>query len=171
MSTEALKSQPLVGGDELNAVEVEIIDLFVNAVRLLGIPKSVGEIYGLLFVSSEPVPLDALVDRLKMSKGSASQGVKLLRTIGAVKHVYVPGDRRDHYVAETQLKKLASGFIKEELEPHIDSGKERLTRLRELQRDLPAGDVSDFYSDQIDQLGRWHGRARKLLPLVARILD
>ena len=51
--------------DALNSLEVEVIDLFVNAVKMLGFPKSVGEIYGLLFISKEPLPLDTLVERLK----------------------------------------------------------------------------------------------------------
>jgi hypothetical protein len=35
----------------LNALEVEMIDLFVQFSRVLGQPRSVAEIYGLLFVS------------------------------------------------------------------------------------------------------------------------
>ena len=63
----------------LSPLEVEVIDLFVNAVKIVGIPKSVGEIYGLLFVAPEPLPLDALVEQLQISKGSASQGLRFLR--------------------------------------------------------------------------------------------
>ena len=64
----------------MSALEVEAIDLFISFVRLLGMPKSVGEIYGLLFASAEPLALDALMQRLYMSKGAASQGLKVLRS-------------------------------------------------------------------------------------------
>src|SRR4029450_3850395 len=89
-------------GSELSSIEVEAIDLFVSAVRLLGLPRSLGELYGLLFISPGPLSIDDLVERLRISKGSASQGLKALRQIGAVKVTYVPGDRRDHYIAETE---------------------------------------------------------------------
>ena len=74
----------------LSGVEVGVIDFFVSAVKVLGMPKSIGEIYGLLFVSPQPLPLDVLCQRLSMSKGSASQGLKLLRAFGAVKAVTAP---------------------------------------------------------------------------------
>ena len=71
----------------LTSIEMDVIGVFVNAVKLLGMPRSVGEIYGLLFITPEPLPLDALVVRLGISKGSASQGLKVLRGLGAVKQV------------------------------------------------------------------------------------
>lgn len=161
--------------DGLNSLEVEVIDLFVNAVKMLGFPKSVGEIYGLLFISRDALPLDALVERLSISKGSASQGLRLLKSVNAVKSVYVAGDRRDHFKAETQLKKLAGGFIREELEPHLASGGDRIARLKQNLEDFPSGadevEVEEFYNDQIEQLERWHTKGRRLLPLIAKFLD
>lgn len=158
------------GTAALTAVEVEVIDLFVNVVRILGFPKSVGEIYGLLYISPEPLPLDALVSRLNISKGSASQGLKVLRAFGAVKPVYVPGDRRDHYAAETELKKLAAGFIREEIKPRLDSGAGRLARLEGL-----TGESSDsqaeFYRTRIAKLAQWHTRSQSLMPLLTGMLD
>ena len=107
-------------GASLSAIEVEVIDLFVSVMRLIGLPRSLGEIYGLLFISTLPLTLDDLVSRLQISKGSASQGPKTLRQIGAVKVTYVPGDRRDHFIAETELKRLAAGFIRPDAAPPRD---------------------------------------------------
>ena len=54
---------------------------------MLGLPKSIGEIYGLLYVTQEALSLDDLVSRLGISKGSTSQGLKMLRKLGAVREV------------------------------------------------------------------------------------
>ncbi|HWB07063.1 MAG TPA: hypothetical protein VG796_28830 [Verrucomicrobiales bacterium] len=158
------------GIEPLSEVEVEVIGVFVNAVKILGMPKSVGEIYGLLFIAPEPMPLDALVARLNISKGSASQGLKLLRAFGAVKLVYSPGDRRDHFAAETDLKKLAAGFIREEIGPHLDSGAERLERLRELSGGVNT-EQGDFFRERIGKLAHWHARSRSVMPLISGMLD
>ncbi len=40
--------------------------------------------------------MDDLMQRLDISLGAASQGLKALRSVGAVKAVYSPGERRDH---------------------------------------------------------------------------
>src|SRR5947207_5057055 len=87
-----LKKRPIV--TPLTSLETEIIDFFVQLSRLLGQPRSLAEIYGLLFISARPLAMDHLIERLHLSKGSASQGLKFLRSIGAARTVYVPGDRR-----------------------------------------------------------------------------
>ena len=64
------------GSTEVNVELEELVRVFfADAVKVLGLPKSVGEIYGSLFISREPVSLDDLVERLGMSKGSGSQGL------------------------------------------------------------------------------------------------
>jgi hypothetical protein len=53
-------------------------------VQVFGVPKSVGQIYGLLYASPEPLSFSDIVERLDISKGSASQGLQLLRSLGAI---------------------------------------------------------------------------------------
>lgn len=156
---------------DLAPLDVEVIDLFVSAVKLLGIPKSIGEIYGLLYVSPEPLPLDTLVERLRISKGSASQGLRFLRNLGAVKAVYVAGSRRDHFTAETELKRLASGVIKGEFQPHVENGEVRLARLADMAGNAGAGSDGEFYRERIGKLRNWHRQASRLLPLVLKFLS
>jgi DNA-binding transcriptional regulator GbsR (MarR family) len=161
-------------GPALSAIEVEVIDLFVSVMRLVGLPRSIGEIYGLLFISTVPLTLDDLVNRLQISKGSASQGLKTLRQIGAVKVTYVPGDRRDHFVAETELKRLAAGFINGQMLPHLETGKARLLRMRDLEKQAGGkqnSGLTRLHRDRIDKLEHWHRRARALAPLVGKFLD
>jgi DNA-binding transcriptional regulator GbsR (MarR family) len=157
------------GAEGMGELEVQVIDLFVRGVRVLGLPKSVGEIYGMLYISPQPLALDALVGRLRMSKGSASQGLKFLRHLGAVSVVYVAGDRRDHYAAQMELKALVSGFMKGELQPHLESGAQRLGRLQA----LVAEDVSehaDLYRSRVQKLETWRARGSELLKLVEDLL-
>jgi HTH-type transcriptional regulator, glycine betaine synthesis regulator len=154
----------------LTALEVEVIDLFVAGTRLLGLPRSLGEIYGLLFLSPEGLTIDQMVTRLRISKGSVSQGLKTLRMLGAVKVTYVAGDRRDHYGAETDLKSLVSGFISGQMVPHLETGEVRLARLRELE--AAAGETLDAARRaRLEKLAYWHHRARTLAPLAGRFLD
>src|SRR4249919_164975 len=106
------ENPPLAGLSEL---EIEAVDMFINFLRLIGLQKSVGEIYGLLFISPRPLSMEEIMKRLNLSLGAASQGLKLLRSFGAVKAVYSPGIRRDHFAADLELSKFATVFIKEEL--------------------------------------------------------
>lgn len=153
----------------LSALEIEAIDLFISLVKLLGMPKSVGELYGLLFVSPEALPMDALMDRLNMSKGAASQGLKLLRSFGAVKTVYVAGARRDHFVAEFDLSRFATAFIKGELQPRLDSGLDRLERMQHLIEQLPA-DSREVAENRLARLRHWHEKGQSMIPWILKAL-
>ena len=158
-------------GMGLSTLEVGVIDFFVSAVKVLGMPKSIGEIYGLLFVSPEALPLDRLCQRLNMSKGSASQGLKVLRAFGAVKSVYQPGDRRDHFTAELELKRLAAGFMREQIQPRLTHGEERLSQLAGFSRSLPDTADGAFQRERLQKLERWSLRSREILPLLAGLLE
>ena len=74
----------------MNKLELEIISIFVRLADLLNLPKTVGEIYGLLFITESPMCLDDLMKKLKISKGSTSQGLKILRSFGALKKYIYP---------------------------------------------------------------------------------
>jgi len=153
----------------LDQVEVEIIEFFIRGVQVLGLPKSIGEIYGLLYISPNPLPLDSIVERLRISKGSVSQGLRFLRNLGAVNPAYIPGDRRDHFVAETSLKKLVGGFLHNEMGPHLKSGASRLESLMSL---VASDDTehAEFREQRIEQLDRWHSKGGKLMRLVEKFV-
>ena len=152
-----------------NSVNVElegmVREFFADAVKVLGLPKSVGEIYGSLFISKHPLSLDDLVERLGMSKGSGSQGLKMLRTLGAVSEVEGIEGRKVFYEADVELKSLVGGFIREEIRPHLSSAKLKIGRMEEC-------NVSDdeHYDDRIQKLNNWRKRAVVLLPILQKIL-
>jgi DNA-binding transcriptional regulator GbsR (MarR family) len=154
-----------------HSLELEGIDFFVRLMNMMGMPRSVGEIYGLLYFSEKPLPMDAVASRLGISIGSASQGLKNLRALKAVRSMYVAGDRRDHYVAESEFRRLFSNFIKDEIMPHLESAKERILRMEELidSSDIEAGN-SEFYQIRIEKLKRLTKASSRLLPAMAGLL-
>lgn len=150
----------------LTKLEEGVVALFADGVKVLGLPKSVGEIYGLLYIQSGALSLDDLVERLTISKGTASQGLKMLRTLGAIRECGVSAGRRTFYEADVELKSLVGGFIREEVRPHLSSAKEKIGALRE---GLDEGDV--FSKDRIDRLEKWRLKALLLLPILQKILS
>lgn len=153
----------------LAPIETEMIEFFVRLGQMVGFPKSVGEIYGLLFVSFDPVAFDDIVDRLAISKGSVSQGLKVLRSLGAIRTAYVPGDRRDRFVAETELRKLMGGLLREQIAPHLTSGEERLSRIGKMLNTVPAA-KRDELKNRVGKLKAWHSKARMLMPLIQKVV-
>jgi len=154
-------------------LEQATIDIFVRMADALALPKSAGKIYGLLFATVRPLPFHDIIDRLKISQGSASQGLRLLRTNRAVRVVYVPGDRRDHFVPETELRALISGFLREKIQPHLESGAVRIEGLAGIIDALPqeAGSAEDLrvLKARVEKLGSWQKKARTVAPLIVKL--
>ena len=150
--------------------EKAVIDLFLNAANSGGLPKSVGQIYGLLFCRDEPLAMDEIMELLSVSKGSASQGLRSLRQLGAVKSQFLPGQRKEHFVAEIRLRKLVSGFLKEQAEPHLEKGKARLSHLQELVDATEDENSAERGRRRMNILTTWHRQVGKLLPLVKLIV-
>ena len=153
----------------LSELEVEAIEMFINFLKLIGLPKSVGEIYGLLFVSPKPLSMEDLVSRLRISLGAASQGLKLLRSFGAVKVVYFPGDRRDYFVADLELSRFATTFLRDELKPRMDRALQRIEKMEGLAETMePESRRVTF--ERIDRLKHWMERGQAMMPWILRFL-
>jgi DNA-binding transcriptional regulator GbsR (MarR family) len=146
----------------LGLFQLRSIDLFIHLAATLSLPRSFGEIYGLLMATEGPLSLDDVVALLGISRGSASQGLRWLRDAGAIKSVYIQGIRKEHFTAEMELRRLAAGMLRERVEPHLESGHEWLRSLSEAAARSPNG----FEAERVEKLRRWHSVVEKALPIL-----
>ncbi|MEM6885763.1 MAG: hypothetical protein AAF571_12085 [Verrucomicrobiota bacterium] len=153
----------------LTEVEIELVDLCVRIAQFLGLPKSLGEIYGAVFIASKPISMEEIIERHGISKGSASQGLRALRTIGAVRTQYVPNDRRDHYVAETGLGQLVAGIMRNRYEPGIEDFGVRVQSLQYLQGKV--GKDEQHLLQRIQKLNHWQEQAQQIVPTLRQVLQ
>lgn len=153
---------------ELSAAQQEMVELFIHLGQSLGLPKSVGAIYGLLYATPDPLPLDTIVSSLQISRGSASQGLRFLQNLNAVQVIYPAGQRRDHFTAERRLRRLAEGFLRERVSPHVETGAERLERIATaISPDEPQ---AAHVQANLERLRKWYQQTRLLLPLLRRVI-
>ncbi len=158
-----------VSAAPLEPVEIEVIQFFVQFSRALGQPRSMAEIYGLLFVSHRPLAMDTLTERLHLSKGSASQGLKYLAELGAVRTVYLAGERRIHYEAVAELRNLAGRFLRQQILTHFADSETRLARMAAEARQL-SGQQRKHVNARVKLLRSWGRNGRRVLPFVLKIL-
>ncbi len=107
--------------------------------------------------------------RLRISLGSASQGLRQLRSFKAVRPVYVPGARREHFEAEDQFRKLIGNFLDDEVTAQLDHAGERLGGLAQLIEHEPAADRA-WLRQRLEKLEAVNANARRMLTLLARFL-
>ena len=156
----------------LDECERGVVAIFVSVADVLGFARSLGEIYGLAYISPTPIHLAEVCGRLQMSKGSASQGLRTLRDLGALKPVYITGDRRDYFEPEIKIRVLLHRVLSERLSPHVDRSTSALDGLKavlEQANGLPS-EVKKHREERVALLNSWQKRVSTFLPLVSRLL-
>lgn len=72
----------------------------------IGLGRVPGQIFAYIYFQPEPQSLDDLTEALAISKGSASMGVRQLAHWGALKRVWIKGDRKDYYKATDKFGEI-----------------------------------------------------------------
>lgn len=153
----------------------DLVDHTGRLFQRVGLPRSVGQIYGLLYLSNRPLSLDDLVAMLGLSKGSASGGTRHLVTLGAIRQVWVPGERRDFYESVGDVSTVVRSIYREFLKPRVGAtGKALGSILIDLERDRKLGDLTaeeaDFCRARLEGLVKFQKRLDRLAPLAEKLL-
>lgn len=178
-----LSPQLIFPGDrpaEIVRFESDMVALFADAATLLGVPKSVAAVYGILFASPEPLSFSEISARLNFSNGSVSQALKALREIGAIRaaaqrsQLPAPSSQlassRASFEPDTEMRRLIQRFLEQRLETQLTRGK---TRLNALQGAVSAFAPSDrkVMEQRLKKLCRWHDRTRAMMPVIRTFLN
>jgi len=148
-------------------LEGETVQFFVGLARWAGYPRSVGEIFGILFASERPLAFEEIGKRRQISAGSVSLGLRHLKRSGAVISVPIFGERREYFTVNTQFKQVTGRFLRQHLEPIILGDMERIDRLQRLAGELPEGPRRRCITKRIDELDQWHVLLRDFItPLL-----
>lgn len=102
-----------------------------NTTQSLGMGRIIGQIYALLYLSPRPICLDEIVEELGVSKASVSTAVRQLAGWGAVKRVWVKGDRRDFYEAETDFGAIMRNGVLEVIRKKLNTAGMQLAKIEE----------------------------------------
>lgn len=153
----------------------EMIEVGGRICQLLGLPRSTGQIFGLLYLSAEPLSLNQMSTKLGISKGSASMGTRQLASWGAIRKVWIPGDRRDYYEVIQDLGQVIRGGYNN-FKSKFESSGDRLEILKlKLSEDFKSGvfpvNQKEILEGRINALEKVHNRISKLLPMLKKIIS
>lgn len=130
--------------------------------------RSVGQIYAYLYMSPEPLDLDAVCDGLGISKGNGSMNLRTLEEWGAVRKAWVKGSRRAHYVPDRDLKSVILKRVHEGLSRRVERARTLIDSL------AASADVSDEFSrrqiGEISSFLRLTDKAVSLLPRAETLM-
>ncbi len=150
---------------ERDTLTRHIVDACVKGANSKGYGDAVGVLRGTLFLASEPMSMDQLVEETGYSKSTVSSNMSLLENLGLARRVVTPGDKRYHYVAVTDhdsLKKAMLANVRNEIQLIMAA-------LDMTEKDLIASkSASKSILDKISNIRYFYRQSDRLLELVSR---
>ncbi len=139
-----------------------------------GFSKIMGQIYGLLYLSPKPLTLDDMAKSLSVSKGNVSINMKALERWNMVKQIWVKGDRKDYYEAETDFWKIVRGVLREREKKEFDQALASIgNTLRKADEDYKKSKTAEmaFAKERLKQLEAFIANMDKLVSVFLTLED
>jgi DNA-binding transcriptional regulator GbsR (MarR family) len=171
MRTE-LDTSARPGSFALQRAELAVADAVGELMELWGFRRQLGRIWAVLFLSERPLAAPALCERLHISTGLLSMSLSELRGWGVVRSVAVPGDRKEHFEAETNIWSLVRRVLAQRERHAIDRALQTVdTALRQVKGALADVDprvkaAARFRLQRLEQLAQLCRVGRNLLNVL-----
>ena len=107
--------------EQLTQLKQDFTEGLSQISKFWGLPKGMGAIFAVLYLSPESLSLDELVKQTGLTKGAISTNVRALARMGLVRPSTKLGDRKDYYEAETDFYKSIRAILKERQNSEFDS--------------------------------------------------
>lgn len=97
----------------------QFVDLWGDMASAWGINKTMSQIHALLYAHPQPLDTDSIMKKLDISRGNANMNLHRLLEWELIKKVNYPKDRKDYYLAETDIWNIVSTIIRERQQQEI----------------------------------------------------
>lgn len=136
-----------------------------------GLPKGVGAIFGVLYLSADPLSLDELVTQTGLTKGAISTNVRALARMGLIHPVHRLSDRKDYYQAETDFYKAIRAILKERQNSEFDRAVASVRKTLEKLETAPGAPDAEraFLIERVRALKEFFDALDSLNSAVARL--
>ena len=144
--------------DALDAVNDSTVAGLGRLARFFGFSDVMGRLYGTVLLSPEPMSLDDLANSLEISKGSVSMNMRDLERWGMAKEVWMRGERKKYYRAESNLWQVILNVLgsreQREVQVALEVLNESIDKLKSAEGELTPEDkeLARYYLERIADL-------------------
>lgn len=133
-----------------------------------GFNRTVGQMYGLLIISEEPLSAMEISEALKISRGNVSMGIKELQSWRLVQVHHKPKDRKEYYSPAGSIWDMAIRVFEErrkrEVDPTLSLLRDNLLDEPANQQELYAQDKMREIHDLLETITEWASELQGLSP-------
>lgn len=156
--------------------KLEFINCWGEMASHWGVSKTMAQIYALLYVSTEPMDTEGVMEQLSISRGNANINLHKLLDWNIIRKVEQEGTRRDFFVAEKDVWELSYHIVQERRQREVLPLLDRIGQIEsavkrtaeESERDLNEKELE--FIGNVQQMSEFlqllEGMAQKFVPLL-----
>jgi DNA-binding transcriptional regulator GbsR (MarR family) len=162
---DEIQSAPLEEAEDL------AIETMGRLAEFWGFTRTMGRVYGALFLSSRPITQADIVEKLGVSAANVSMSLNGLIRWGAVHKKFQKGSRKLHYEAEPELRKVIRNVLGTREQRELEEAVQRFRDANELLkrsrgRRRKRSERETFVQERIQHLESVVSISNKLLELL-----
>jgi DNA-binding transcriptional regulator GbsR (MarR family) len=115
------------------------------------------QVHALLLVSDELLSTEDVMEKLQISRGNANINVRALIDWGLIDRTNVKGDRKEYFIAEKDIWKIATLIVNERRKREVEPILKALKQVKDI--DAKSGDKKEIkqFTDFIESLEKFTG--------------
>ncbi|MFC3811156.1 GbsR/MarR family transcriptional regulator [Lacihabitans lacunae] len=120
---------------ELKEAKDRFIHTWGTLATQWGINRTMSQIHALLLLATKALNADEIMEELQISRGNVNMNLRDLMSWGLIYKQLLPGERKEYFIAEKDIWKVARQIARErrrrEIAPILDT-------MEEIKKNLPA---------------------------------
>ncbi|MFY8090580.1 MAG: GbsR/MarR family transcriptional regulator [Chitinophagaceae bacterium] len=145
---------------------------FINSWGVLGtqwgINRTMAQVHALLLVAEKPLTTDEIMDELSISRGNTNMNVRELINWNLVERTLIQGDRKEYFVAEKDIWKVATCIMYQRKKRELDPMLKVLEKLVNVDEDKQEIEAITSFKSTISGIQKFAGQAEKTLDTVIK---
>lgn len=123
-----------------------------------GINRTMAQIHALLLIAPEALNADEIMEELQISRGNANMNIRELMNWGIVEKVLKPGDRKEYFVGEKDIWKVAMRIMKERKKRELDPILATMEQIKDVEGNKKDAEIKAFI-DTVSQIQKFAKQA------------
>ncbi len=150
MAPSSPQSQARPLPDALREAQDRYIATWSQMGSAWGISRTMAEVHALLYITGDALCTDEVMDRLEISRGSASMSLRALLEWGVITRTHKRGDRKEYFLAEQDVWAMFRAIVRERMKREVDPMLASLFEIRDMTGGM--GTIAKDHNDRLDQL-------------------
>lgn len=133
---------------QINEAKHQFVQAWGSLSSQWRINKTMAQIHALMMLSTEPLSTEEIMEQLSISRGNANMNIRELMDWALVTKVFKHGERRDYFIGEKDVWKIAKQVAKIRKTRELDPILKLLEELKDL-KSLPNNEETKHFQKMV----------------------